>query len=101
MGGLVVLVAWLILSSMCGVYASSKHRSWGAWFFLALIFSPLLAIIILLCLGDPTAAKDAGERKLMPDVEDPALYKKCKYCAEPVRIEAIKCKHCGSDISWS
>ena len=26
-------------------------------------------------------------------------YKKCKFCAEVVKIEAIKCKHCGSDLS--
>lgn len=26
-------------------------------------------------------------------------FKKCKFCAEVVKIEAIKCKHCGSDLS--
>lgn len=25
-------------------------------------------------------------------------YKKCTYCAESVKIDAIKCKHCGSDL---
>lgn len=26
-------------------------------------------------------------------------YKQCPYCAEDIKGEALKCKHCGSDIS--
>lgn len=26
-------------------------------------------------------------------------HKKCKFCAEVVKAEAVKCKHCGSDLT--
>lgn len=28
-----------------------------------------------------------------------ANHKKCQFCAEVVKIEASKCKHCGSDLT--
>jgi uncharacterized membrane protein YccC len=28
-----------------------------------------------------------------------AGHKTCKFCAEVVKLEALKCKHCGSDLS--
>jgi hypothetical protein len=31
--------------------------------------------------------------------EDAASLRPCPFCAEPIRVEAIKCKHCGSDVA--
>lgn len=39
----------------------------------------------------PTEAKNINAAK-------PAEEKKCPFCAEIVKAEAIKCKHCGSKI---
>lgn len=27
--------------------------------------------------------------------------KTCPFCAEPIRVEAVKCKHCGSELAAS
>lgn len=41
-----------------------------------------------------------GMSKLMPKKEAPAKEARlCPYCKQPVHDEAVKCQHCGSDIS--
>lgn len=34
-----------------------------------------------------------------PEKWNPKAFKQCPYCAEPVKREAVRCKHCGADIS--
>ncbi|AIJ06985.1 MULTISPECIES: zinc ribbon domain-containing protein [Edwardsiella] len=69
--------------------AQSKGRSFGAWWLYG-FFLFIVAIIHALLISKNDKA-----------IEDKQLengMRKCPFCAELVKKEAIKCKHCGSDI---
>ncbi len=80
---LLILAGWFGLSIAVGSIASGKGRSGFAWFLLSLFLSPLIGGLFLLI---------AGEKKV------PIASRKCPFCAEEIQVEAVKCKHCGSDI---
>lgn len=45
-----------------------------------------------------TAASTKSSEQLAVHRGDHGAYRKCPFCAESVRKEAIKCRHCGSAI---
>ena len=55
---MVVFFLWVVFSFLVLAVASSKGRSGCAWFFISLIISPLIAIIILACMGDSDEKKE-------------------------------------------
>lgn len=53
--------------------------------------APLVCFVVALALkSGPQVAIEKG---------DFGEYKKCPFCAESVRKETIKCKHCGSELT--
>lgn len=120
MGPLLWVIVFLISCLLVSLIAAKKGRS-GTKFFLSMTLPVIpLMLFVSLLLGSNMEAKPtalfitaflfpvvgffvalmANNREQMAVQEGVyGDYKKCPNCAESVRKEAIKCKHCHSDLS--
>ena len=85
-----MIVAWFVGCVIVGAIAVARNRSGFAWFVLALLLSPVLMCLLLIVLR----RGDDGLRAYTAE-----SHRNCPACAEVVRVDACKCKHCGSAIT--
>ena len=89
--GIVIFFLWVWLSIFIGVFASRRGRDGIGWAVFSLLTSPVCAILTILLVGEN---KRGVENKRIRSGES----KRCPYCAELVKSEAVVCKHCGKDL---
>ena len=87
-----IILFWLFFSVIIAVYASKKGHNAVSTFVISIFLSPVVGFLV-------TVVRDANHEALEADSIAKGKQKKCPYCAELVKAEAIICKHCGKDLS--
>lgn len=89
-----ICISGIVMGVICafigGSISSSKGRSYGEGFALGFLLGIIGLIIVAVLPKNDTALE---ESKLTDGTS-----KKCPYCAEIVKREAVVCKHCGRDL---
>jgi len=82
-----LLLGWVMFNVLAGWIAGIV--------LLPLFLAPVLGLIAIG--AAPPRAQLYGDVASSGDHGDES--RKCPYCAEAIRLEAIKCRHCGSEIA--
>ena len=88
---LFILLMWLVWCYIAGTIARNKGNSFAAAFFISILLSPLIGIII-------ASVQTRNEATVEEQRLRTGALIKCPFCAELIKNEARVCRYCGRKI---
>lgn len=83
------IIIWIVSAVLGAMIGGSKGRG-GAGFALGFLIGPLGVLITLFL--------KPNNEKVEAEAITSGSARKCPFCAELVKAEAVVCKHCGKDL---
>lgn len=94
-----IVITWIALAIIPAIAADSRGRSGGLWFIGGLLFSPLIALIVVLVLPnerEPSPVQLVRAQDPEPPFESDRG--SCPRCGESIPLVAAVCRFCNLDL---